>query len=114
MENWSFDTESKSGVLVIKGDMTINHVSDLKKSLVEAFESADQVTVDVSATESVDVAGLQLLCASHRFCCARGKTMCLKIDGNQGFVDFLEEVGFAQDFFCTHAETGECIWSGLN
>lgn len=114
MENWSFDTENCSGILAVEGDMTISRVSDLKSRLVEAFECAEQVTVDLSATTSFDVAGLQLLCACHRFSTSRGKKMCLKLGENERLFDFLEEVGFAQDFFCNHGNAGECLWSSVN
>lgn len=114
MENWTFDETSNSGVLSINEDLTISHVGTLKEKLVDAFSRAEKVTVDLSATAAVDVAGLQLLCACHRFCSAKGKTMCLKINENERFIDFLEEVGFSQDFLCTQGNAEECLWSTLN
>ncbi len=114
MLNWTYDEESMSGVLVVDEDMTIGNVGALKEQFVDAFERADNVIIDVSATASVDVAGLQLLCACHRFSSSKGKKMCLKLNDNERFLDFLEEVGFAQDFFCTHGDAEECLWSALN
>jgi anti-anti-sigma regulatory factor len=109
MTNWSYDNETNTGTLLLAGEVTIQHVSDLKNSLVEAIESAGQVTVDVSATTAVDVAGVQLLYASRRFSTARGKKMCLRLGNNTRFADFLEEVGFPRDFICAHGENDKCV-----
>lgn len=109
MTNWSYDPDNDSGTLSVDGDMTINHIGDLKERLVEAFESAEKVIVDVSAATAVDVAGLQLLCACHRFSSGRGKKMCLHLGENGGFSQFLDEVGFSQDFICKHDESNQCL-----
>ena len=109
MTNWSYNPDSNSGTLLVEGDLTINHISTLKDRLVEAFENADQVIVDVSAATSVDVAGVQLLCACHRFSNGRGKKMCLRVGDNDEFLQFLDDVGFSQDFICSHGDTGQCL-----
>ena len=114
MANWSYDTVTDTGTLILEGDVTIQHVSDLKRALIEAFESAEQVTVDVSSTTAVDVAGVQLLCASHRFSRSRGKKMCLKLGNNTRFADFLEEVGVPPDFICSHGEKNQCVRASGN
>ena len=110
MTNWSYDPDKNSGTLLVEGDMTINHISALKDRLVETFESAEQVVVDVSATTAIDVAGIQLLCACHRFSSGRGKKMCLRVGENGEFLQFLDEVGFSQDFICSHGDAGQCLW----
>jgi len=110
MTSWSYDPDNNSGTLLVEGDMTINHISDLKDRLVEAFESAEQVVVDVSTATAVDVAGVQLLCACHRFSTGRGKKMCLQVGENSEFSQFLDEVGFSQDFICNHADSSQCVF----
>jgi anti-anti-sigma regulatory factor len=110
MTSWSYDAKNNSGILLVEGDMTINHIADLKDRLVEAFGSAERVTIDVSSATAIDVAGVQLLCACHRFSNGRGKKMCLKLGENGQFAQFLDEVGFAQDFICNHGTANECIW----
>ena len=114
MTKWSYDNQTKTGTLVLSGEMTIQHVSDLQTSLVEAFDGAEQVTIDVSATTAVDVAGLQLLCACHRMSISHGQKMCLRIGGNGGFAKFLEEVGFPLNFICDHGEKDKCEWPSVS
>jgi ABC-type transporter Mla MlaB component len=109
MTKWAFDSKENSGTLLVEGDMTINHVGELKERLVEALHSAERVTVDVSEATAVDVAGVQLLSACQRFSAGRGKRMCLRLGGNSQFAEFLDEVGFAQDFICNHGDEKECF-----
>ena len=104
MTNWSYDKATKNGTLILEGEVTIQNVEDLKNALVDAINSAKQVTVDVSSTTAVDVAGVQLLCAGHRFSTSCGKKMDLCIGDNKRFADFLEEVGFHLSFICNHDE----------
>jgi anti-anti-sigma regulatory factor len=113
MTNWSFDAENNAGTLFVEGDMTINYIGDLKERLVEAFDGAERVIVDVSSATAVDVAGIQLLCACHRFSSGRGKKMCLRLGENAQFAQFLDEVGFAKDFICNHGDANECLWTSV-
>lgn len=111
MTNCQYDAEDGDGTLTFAGEMTIGHVNEIKTRLVEAFSEVERVTVDVSAVTAVDVAGIQLLCACHRFSSGRGKQMCLRVGENRIFMDFLEEVGFARDFICGHGSASACLWS---
>ena len=77
MTNWSYNAATNSGTLTLQGELTIRSVGEIKHSLLEAFASAEQVTVDVSSTTDVDVAGVQLLCACQRSSTSRGKQMRL-------------------------------------
>ena len=111
MSNWQYNPEEKSGVLAFEGEMTIGHVGDIKERLLEAFSDAEQVTIDVSAATSIDVAGVQLLCACHRFSGGRGKKMDLRLGGNTMFLEFLDEVGFSRDFICSYGKESKCLWN---
>lgn len=111
MINWIYDSESNAGMLQIDGELTINGISALKESIIKAFDSAGQVTIDLSSATAVDVAGLQLLCASHRFSSKRGQKMCLRYKDNIQFTGFLDQVGFTQDFVCSQGDSDECLWT---
>ena len=111
MTNWKYDTDEKSGILSVEGDFTIAHVTDLKERLVEAFDAADEVTIDVSGATAVDVAGVQLLCACHSYSCKLGKVMCLELGENQAFSDFIDDVGFSRSFVCSKGGNDDCLWN---
>ena len=111
MTNWKFDTDDNSGVLSVDGDMTIAHVAELKERLVEAFNDAETVTIDVSGSTALDVAGVQLLCACHSFSNKVGKSMQLVLGDNQVFATFLDEVGFSRSFVCNKGGEDDCLWN---
>lgn len=94
--------------MTLQGELTIRSVGEFKNSLLEAFDSAEQVTVDVSSTTDVDVAGVQLLCACQRSSASRGKQMRLRLGDNKRFADFLAEIGLPPDFICNHDEKELC------
>lgn len=114
MTNWTFDKAANAGTLMLSGEVTIHHVSDLKTALLEAFDSVERVTVDVSAATAVDVAGVQLLCACRRFSSVRNKQMCLRLGDNTRFAGFLGEIGFPLSFICDHGENDKCVWASEN
>ncbi|MDT8444229.1 MAG: STAS domain-containing protein [Desulfuromonadales bacterium] len=114
MKNWSFDAESSSGTLIVEGDMTINHVADLKERLVEALVIAERLKIDVSSVTAIDVAGIQLLCSCYRFAVGCNKAMCLRLGGNATFLQFLDDLGFARNFICDHGNANECLWTVVN
>ena len=104
MTNWSYDAATDNGTLMLQGEVTIQHVGELKEALADAIEEATQVTVDVSSATAVDVAGVQLLCACHRFTMSCGRKMFLRIGNNKRFADFLDEAGFHLNFICDQDE----------
>lgn len=110
MTEWKYDSEEKIGTLSVVGDMTINQVAGIKERLVKAFNDAEQVMVDLSATTSIDVAGVQLLCACHRFSCQYGKKMRLDLGDNDIVSAFLDEVGFSRSFVCDKGDD-DCLWN---
>ena len=53
--------------------LTLANAGEAKQALLKALQGNRSVTLDASALTEVDVAGLQLLCAAHRFAAANGK-----------------------------------------
>lgn len=111
MTEWIYDSEEKSGTLSFAGDVTISQVAEIKERLIEAFNDAEQVVVDVSSATAIDVAGVQLLCACHRFSCQNGKKMCVELGDNKLVSNFLDEVGFSRNFVCNNGGEDNCILS---
>lgn len=55
--------------------LTVGHARALKDAILEALRGAEPLQLDASALREIDVAGLQLLCATSRFAAAHGKTV---------------------------------------
>ena len=58
--------------LTIETPLTVDHVSDHARSLSEAIESHEEVNVDLSACEGIDVPGAQLLISAAKTARQRG------------------------------------------
>jgi len=110
MADWQFNSETNSGTFHFEGGITIGHVAELKERLVEALNSADKITLDVSEVNAVDIAGVQLLCACHRYCREHGKTVSLANSGNAIVFDFLDGTGFSRNFGCNGNDEEMCLW----
>lgn len=111
MNKWKYNSDEKSGTLSFVGDVTIGQVAELKEQLVEALNEAERVIVDVSSATAIDVAGVQLLCACHRYSCQNGKKMCVDLGDNVLVSDFLDSVGFSRSFVCNNGGEDDCILS---
>ena len=60
------DTPDGKGVLTVAGDLTVEHAGELKALLLKSAEGKDSLSLDLTGIASIDVAGLQLLCAAHK------------------------------------------------
>lgn len=109
--NWHAAPDDKSGVLVVAGEMTISHVSAVMVCLEQAICKVEQVTVDLSAMTEIDVAGVQLLCASHRYATSHGRQMLLRLGANEVFASFINSCGFSCVFICGQGSESACLRS---
>ena len=87
------DQAGMAGVLTIRieGKATIHGVAELKAALVETFESASEIMLDVNRVAEIDAAFLQLFCAAQKSAAAANKVFhlggCFPEALAKGFVD---------------------------
>jgi len=112
MTQWTFDEEQQAGQLRVDGSATVAQVGKLKELLVQAVDQAHVVLVDLNRVDQVDIAGLQLFCAAHRFACARGKTLQL-FGGGERFRTLASTAGFVRGSWCSVREKAPCLWTEL-
>jgi ABC-type transporter Mla MlaB component len=67
-------------IVKLPKEFTIGQLAELRATLITALHKSNKVQLDASETVSVDVAGLQLLCAVHRAAVAQKKAL-LPLDG---------------------------------
>ena len=53
-------------ILFAQGSLTIEHACSFKEILIEALEKTDHLIIDVQKITSIDLAGIQVLCAAHK------------------------------------------------
>ncbi|MBF0624196.1 MAG: STAS domain-containing protein [Magnetococcales bacterium] len=58
--------DTGTGKLTLKGDLTIQHVQELKQSFQDVASQAKELHLKFTDVERADLAGLQILCTAHR------------------------------------------------
>lgn len=96
--------------LKVCGRLTVEEASGWRDALLAAMEGADELRVDVSEVTAVDLAGLQILCASHQSAEFSGKRFTLFDGGNQVFRKVIADAGFQRHIGCARDNTNSCIW----
>lgn len=90
----------------LPGELTIYTAAECKKVLDASFEQSQDIELDLSAIESIDSAGLQLLVLAKKEAAARGKQFLLA-HSNPVVTEALELSGlcsyFCGDFAKEHA-----------
>lgn len=111
----SFETQRSiagtEGVLILKGDITISAVSQLKEVLTEAIAETEILTVDLSMVESADVSFLQIICALHRECFSQGKQVCIGEEMPHGLKQMISRAGYTKQLGCPHGAKQSCLWA---
>ncbi len=99
-------------VLMVRGDLTIPFAGEFRLALIEAFNAAEMVVVNLEEVGSIDVTGLQLLCSAHREAYARRKSFGVEGLVNPVLSEVVELAGFRRHVGCS-ADTGKtCVWIG--
>lgn len=109
MTNWSYDAKRRTGRLTVEAGLTIAGVRELGEALLRGLEASDQVVLDLGGRDNVDIAGLQLLCAAHRFAVANGKELLLEGMGERPR-ELARAAGFARGELCSIGRDVPCFW----
>ncbi len=101
-----------STVLRIRGELTIENAEELRTLLMKTTEGTDTLSLDLSEIDTIDVAGLQILCSAHRsWLGAQRKVVC-----TPGTIDTLAEAaveaGFIRSSGCMPSAGGWCLFTG--
>ena len=78
--------------MTASGDLTIGSVQDLKGKLIEALNQADLVTLHFQEIKAVDLAIIQLLCATQRAAVSQTKRLAVDM-GKGAFGDCVVSAG---------------------
>ena len=93
------ESEQRAAVLKLGASLTLANAGEIRETLVAAVAGGDKITVDASAVEEVDLAGLQLICAAHRAAAHGGRA--LEIAGRcAALADAIGALGFGRDVGC--------------
>ena len=108
------ESAEQGGTLVLRvgGELTIPFAGEFRGALLEAFDAAERLIVDLEGVSTLDITGLQLLCAAHRTACARGKGFGVAGLSNSALTEAAGLAGFERHVGCAVDVGKTCLWTG--
>ncbi|HPC46862.1 MAG TPA: STAS domain-containing protein, partial [Deltaproteobacteria bacterium] len=94
METSSVEWKEKDGgkILVLGGKLTIQDALRMRELLIEAVSSGNDILIDVSGGECLDVACAQVLASAAKTLACSGRRLCVTGDPHEGVERCLREM----------------------
>ncbi len=105
-----FKQSGSSGVLTFSGELTVEHVGEMRTALIQALTDADHVEMDFSGVVEVDIFCLQLLCSAHRTSIRLNKRVNVLESQLAKFRETLETAGYSRATGCGLDRENSCFW----
>lgn len=87
------EKEKKSTTVVWEDSVTIENVQQKKQELQKAFNSSDEVFLDVSKLEDIDISGVQLIIASQKEAQIMKKHFGVTGEISENLINFFRRIG---------------------
>jgi hypothetical protein len=101
----------EAAVVTITGSFGIVQIEAAHTRLQEALVSNRHVVLDLSAADSIDLSGLQLVCAMHRTALEAGVKFSLALTSDSFLVDCAKLAGFVSLAACRDRSDATCLWA---
>jgi len=92
------------------GDLSIQHASGLKDTLIKALDSSDHVLLKLSECTGVDLSCIQLICSAHRTALKMNKVIELGDTLPDIIAQAVEDAGYFRDKGCPLDVSHTCLW----
>ncbi len=100
---------TETDVLVIEGEMIIDHAEELKIILLEALVNHGSLDITMERVDKVDLFGLQVLCSAHRYAMKTGKVLTLLGERPEALRDAMVRSGYGSSVACSTDSI--CPWN---
>jgi ABC-type transporter Mla MlaB component len=85
----------KVGSISLEGELTLNHITALKKEMMDALETCDSLKLKIQNVTSVDLSWIQLLQSIRKTCRDSGKNVAIEMILNSDAELLLARTGFS-------------------
>lgn len=97
--------------LKLPSELTLPYVKEWAAKLKAALAAREDVELDTSELEEVDVAGLQLLCSAHRYASENKHALRFDTHGRGAVLEAaMNRAGLAR----AHGCTAQCFWTEVS
>jgi len=108
--NFQIEASTKTGRLILNGEMGIQQAAALKDQLLNVQESVEHLVLDVESVTGLDVSALQIFCSAHRTFIKLRKEITFAGPLPPAWTDFMEAAGFARGKGCSVDSGNTCLW----
>jgi anti-anti-sigma regulatory factor len=105
-----FDKSGNRGVLTFSGELTVEHVGEMRTAIIQALSDVNGVDIDFSGVTNVDFLCLQLLCSVHRTSLSLNKRVNFIGSRPATFRETAETAGFSRITGCDLDREQNCFW----
>ncbi|HTS25154.1 MAG TPA: STAS domain-containing protein [Bryobacteraceae bacterium] len=107
-------TEAEGRIVIcVEGELSLSTAGPLHRALIQALAAGQDTLLDLVGLKSIDLCGLQLLCAAHRTYVSRGVRFDLQ-GMEHGVSEVARTAGFAaRNLVCPNRPDGNCLWRNL-
>ncbi|MBF0340289.1 MAG: STAS domain-containing protein [Magnetococcales bacterium] len=110
MFHFSMDNARSVGVLSLSGDLTIRNAAEFKEAMANAMDQANQLEINMTEVERIDLTTLQILCSAHRTLLKKGKSLALSGTVPAFIRETVQQAGFAD---CAGENETSGLWKGV-
>ncbi|KAB0669405.1 STAS domain-containing protein [Oryzomonas sagensis] len=104
--------DASARTLAIDGALTIERSGEFCQTLRDALAGAQQVVLDVTQVQEIDIPGLQLICSACKTAAAAGKVFTFAGHLPACLLELKDGIGACQNSPCSHNGNSSCIWFG--
>jgi anti-anti-sigma factor len=104
------EESGRTGTLLLDGELDIQHASELKRTLLQAQDAVDNLTLNLEGVTGADVSGLQLLCALHRTALQTQKGLPAIGRASPAFRQAVRDSGYEREQGCPLDRDQSCLW----
>ncbi|MBF0213264.1 MAG: STAS domain-containing protein [Magnetococcales bacterium] len=111
MFHFSMDTARSVGTLSLTGDLTIRNAAEFKEAVANAMDQTQQLELNLSEVERIDLTTLQILCAAHRTMLKKGRTLTISGAIPPALRETMQQAGFVD---CGGEKETSGLWKGVS
>ena len=108
--DFQIEESTKTGKLILNGDLGIQQAASLKDQLLNIQESVEHLSLDIQGVTGLEVSVLQIFCSAHRTFMKLHKEITISGSLPPAWTDVLEVGGFARGKGCSVDRNNTCLW----
>jgi anti-anti-sigma factor len=107
--NCTVTYQGEREVLVIAGELNIEHAQALKETLLQSLAGTGPLLLNLENVTAIDLSCLQLLCAAHRSWLAANRELAIASCSGV-FSQTARDAGYSREMGCSIDANRSCLW----